>query len=140
MEPEDFFKTAELLNSHRDEEANVRTSISRSYYGIFLYFREYLSKHGICKTKKPKEQVHDFLRDVLRYSNSTEGSILGDILGDLSQRRKDADYELARKFTPEDGEDALCIAQGAISDYVKIDPAEEKKLLANAKKRVRFHW
>ena len=140
MNPKDFFKTAKFLNSHNAPEAHFRTSISRSYYGIYLYLRDYLNSHGICKIKSPGQQVHLFVRDVLQNSNSTEGSKLGETLGDLSQLRKDADYDLKKSFTFEDSEMALCMAQDAISDYDKIDSAEETKLLQNAKARAKFNW
>jgi len=36
MNPADFHKTADLLKS-REEEWHIRTSINRSYYGLFLF-------------------------------------------------------------------------------------------------------
>lgn len=140
MNPKDFFKTAELLNTYNTQEAHFRTSIGRSYYGIYLYFRDHLNSHEVRKIKYPGQQVHLFVRDVLQNSNSTEGSKLGETLGDLSQLRKDADYDLTKPFTFEDSEMALCMAQDAISDYDKIDSAEESKLLQNAKARAKLHW
>ncbi len=140
MNPEDFFKTAEFLNSDTSLEANLRSSISRSYYGIFLYFREYLESKGIRKIKEPKRQVHEFVRKTFRGSNSIFGSKLADKLKDLKQSREDADYDLKRSFTIDDSEIVLELAQKAISDYKKISPEEEIKLIRNAEAVVKLNW
>ena len=118
----------------------MRTSVSRSYYGIFLYFRNYFSAHRIHKIKEPRKQVHLFVRETFRQSNSRTGSKLAEKLQDLSEKRRQADYELEMPFTLEDAEDALEIAQKTISDYREIDNEEEDKLLRNAEAYARLNW
>jgi uncharacterized protein (UPF0332 family) len=140
MNPDDFLKTAEFLNSHSETEANLRTSVSRSYYGIFLHFRDYLLAHGIRKKKEPKKQVHLFVREVFNWSNSRVGSKLAEKLLDLNERRRQADYELGMIVTPEDAIDALEIAQKTISNYSEINNEEEDKLLKNAGAYAQLNW
>ncbi len=140
MKADDFHKTAKLLNCHSNEEANIRTSINRSYYGAFLYFREYLKDNQVRKTKEPDKRVHFFVRETFRNSNSTAGSRVAEILSDLQEKRHQADYDLEEVFTPDDSEEYLEIAEKVISDYNQIDLQEKSKLLRNAKTYVQLKW
>jgi len=132
VEPTDFLKTAKLLKTHA-QEPHLRTSISRSYYGAFLYFREHLRALGLEKTKKPSLDAHAFVIQCLGFSQVTEGSKASKYLHDLQQVREDADYHLDKKFSQNDAEDTFVKARKVINDYQKNITAEkEKQLIENA--------
>lgn len=132
MEPTNFFKTAELLKTHV-EEAHLRTSIGRSYYAAFLYFRERLKSCGLEKKKQPNQDAHAFVIQCLQSSNVLEGSKASGYLRDMRQLRTDADYHLDKKFSQNDADDAFVIANKAIEDYTRnITPEQEMKLIQKA--------
>lgn len=132
MEPKDFFQTAELLEKKTDE-AHLRTSVGRSYYAAFLYFREYLKSIGLCKRKSPHKDVHVFVIQCLGFSEVPEGSRASTYLRDLQQVREDADYHLDEELSQNDAEDALMKAKKVIEDYhIKMTPEKEKTLIKNA--------
>jgi len=132
MNPTDFFKTAELLKPHT-EEAHLRTSIGRSYYAAFLYFREYLRSLGLEKRKNPAQEVHAFVVQCLGFSNVLEGSKASRYLYELEQVREDADYRLDREFSQNDAGDAFVKAQKVIEDYQRnISPEKERELIKGA--------
>ena len=132
MEPTDFFKTAELLKTYV-EEAHLRTSIGRSYYAAFLYFREYLKSLGLEKKKNPTQGVHIFVIQCLGFSNVPEGSKASKFLHDLRQLRTDADYRLDKKFSQNDADDAFARAKATIDDYTRsITPQREAELIRQA--------
>ena len=132
MKPIDFFKTADLLKTHT-EEAHLRTSIGRSYYAAFLYFRERLKTLGLEKKKKPNLDAHAFVVECLGFSRVSEGSKASQYLKGLKQNREDADYHLDKKLSQNDAEDALARARKLIDDYkANITPTKETKLVESA--------
>lgn len=132
MDPTDFLKTAELLKTHI-EEAHLRTSIGRSYYAAFLYFRERLRFHGLEKKKQPSQEAHAFVIQCLQKSNVQEGKKASTCLYDLRQLRTDADYRLNKKFSQNDADDAFAKAKNVIDDYTNnITPEQEMQLIQNA--------
>ena len=141
MNPTDFYKTAELLNNSSNEQSHIRTSIGRSYYGTFLFFKDYLSNLGIKKTIKPTKAIHEFVKGCFQYCQVPEGTKVGERLKDLMQLRHDADYELDIVFASEAGSDALLMAKKTVANYDK-DITEEKRtqLLENMKKHIALKW
>ena len=133
IDPADFHKTAALLKEH-PEEWHVRTSIGRSYYGLFLHLRDFLSGHEI---KVPTESTHKFV-----FACFHESRFFGGIKGKdgagkkkdkdkliysitqrlktLLQARVDADYKLHLKFTANDSEHNLRLATSAVDDFEKL--------------------
>jgi len=138
VDPTDFFKTAELLKTH-DEEAHIRTSIGRSYYSAFLYFRECLRSHGLEKKKQPSQDAHEFVIQCLGNTNIPEGRKASKCLHDLRQVRTDADYRLEKKFTQNDADDALTKAKEMIDNYKgNITTKKEDELIKQAKAHARI--
>jgi len=138
MQPTDFFKTAEFLKSHT-EESHLRTSIGRSYYAAFLYFRERFRSLGLEKTIKPKVDVHAFVVECLRFSQVLEGKKAATYLRNLQQVRQDADYQLDKKFVQKDAEDTFVNAKKVIADYNEnITPEKEKNLVEKATLHARY--
>lgn len=130
MDPIDFFRTAELLKGEVGE-AHLRTSVGRSYYAAFLYFREYLKKIGLEKTKQPGREAHTFVIQCMANSNVPEGGRASQYLQDLRRLREDADYHLDRVFSQNDAEDAFVKAQKIVSDYKTNISPEKEQILVN---------
>lgn len=116
MEPCDFHKTAELLKDCV-EESHRRTSISRSYYGVFLYFREFFAKNGLTKQKKKKQDSHAFVCNCLQFCQVKGVPKVAVLLNNLRQWRQDADYDLDKTFSDVDANDCLDNARQTISNF-----------------------
>jgi uncharacterized protein (UPF0332 family) len=132
MNPADFLKTADLLKV-QTEEAHWRTSVGRSYYAAFLYFREKLKRLGLVKTKEQGLEEHAFVIKCLQFSEVSEGVQVAQCLRNLKQSREDADYRLDREFSQNDAGDAFVKAQKVIEDYQRnISPEKERELIKGA--------
>jgi len=131
LNPEEFFKTAEKLKDS-DKESDLRTSMGRSYYAIFLHFREYLLKLGIVS--KQKKGMHFFVQACLSNSRVKEAQSLSTELHELEQKRTKADYNLNAKITPKEAADTLKDAQEAVGKFHSLmTPDKENLLVVNAK-------
>jgi uncharacterized protein (UPF0332 family) len=84
----------ELLEGQRGkdpyQEANLRTVISRAYYGVFCIARNHLENNGI---EVPQVDAHKFVREIYIASKGISESRIGENLGRLLRRRNIADYE-----------------------------------------------
>lgn len=157
MDPTDFHKTAELL-SKETEEAHIRTSINRSYYGLFLYVRGFLTANGIRLPDRKKKSHHQFVLQCIRearfFTNSAEdkrnpsgaarpkdNTILGIYrrLQTLLQHRTDADYKLHITFCPNDSQDSLRLATTTIQDFNSLSCEREKHILETAEAQSRLY-
>jgi hypothetical protein len=70
-------------------EASLRTSISRSYYGVFGIAAGHLEK----RVPIQRIDTHKFVRDQYRYSSIKAEEKIGNDLLSLWQERKAADYD-----------------------------------------------
>lgn len=133
MEPIEFLKTAELLKS-QSEQAHLRTSVGRSYYAAFLFFREHLKTLGLEKTIQPSMGVHAFVTQCLQYSKVSECIKAAQYLRDLQQIREDADYHIEKEFKQSDAEDAYARVKLLLNDFSqRMTPEKEKTYYDNAK-------
>jgi len=152
MDPTDFHKTAQLL-AMETEQAHVRTSINRSYYGLFLYLREFLTHNGIKLPDRTKKKSHhqfvlECIHEARFFSDSSErnrrlsggprpqdNAILGIYkrLQTLLQNRTEADYSLHVTFRPTDSQDSLRHAIATIADFKGLGSEREKHILDTAK-------
>jgi uncharacterized protein (UPF0332 family) len=84
----------ELLDGQRGkdpfQEAHLRTSISRSYYGIYCIARNYLKDKDI---QIPDKDPHKSVREIYSASSNWIEIRIGESLGRLLRRRNIADYE-----------------------------------------------
>ncbi len=153
MNPADFHKTAELLKN-RKEEWHVRTSINRSYYGLFLYLREFLTDKEVRLPDRNRKSHHQFVLECFHKSrffqdNSEkncknpekkpkpkDSTIFGiySRLKTLLQRRTDADYKLHLVFRVNDSEDSLRLATTTVQDFEKLHNSEREKHIINTAK------
>lgn len=87
------------------EEACLRTSMSRAYYGIFCIARNFLISKK--QSKIPTIDTHKFVRNEYINSRINEEKIVGENLKQLWRKRKKADYE--DSITIENNEIDFCI-------------------------------
>jgi len=70
-------------------EAYIRTSISRSYYGVYGVASDYVEEK---KGAIPKENSHKYVRERYKLSSEPQALKIGNKLGILWSYRKKADY------------------------------------------------
>ena len=137
MNPAEFLHTAQdLTNGTR--ESDYRSSISRSYYAVFLSLREFLDQNGLKKTKSPNLQAHEFVEQCLEWCEIKAGIKVATILNQLKKHRKFSDYDLHIAISQQDSSDVFQKAHKAISDFsiaVSEMPDDDLgMLIENAKK------
>jgi hypothetical protein len=148
MDPIDFHKTAEFLKD-QNEQCHLRTSINRSYYGLFLYLRDFFKNKGVQFPSRKWKSHHQFVLECLyesrffqdssgkdkKISNkkgkSKDSIILGihSLLKTLLQWRTDADYKLHLMFRPTDSNDCLEKAIKTITNFEKLKNSEREKYI-----------
>jgi len=132
LNPEEFFKTAEKLKDS-DKEPDLRTSMGRSYYAVFLYFRDYLFELGLVPKIKNHEP-HKFVLSCMSNSRVKEAQSLSTKLVELKQKRTKADYDLKIKVTNTEAEDVLEDAKEAIATFNSLmTPDKQNTLVVNTK-------
>lgn len=97
------------------EEAERRTAVSRAYYSVYNYIKDYLAQNRICGAYL----AHEKLIDYIRYSGIGKAKELSQMLADLKEDRRKADYrlDLIGKFN-ENTCNLLCWkAQEAIKEF-----------------------
>jgi uncharacterized protein (UPF0332 family) len=87
FEWDDFLELADRLAAGPADEAAARTAISRAYYAAFHAGREFLASSGIDADMS--RRAHQQVRQVLQARDAG----LGDVLGQLHDWRKQADYD-----------------------------------------------
>ena len=96
MNPRDFQKIAEQLVAN-NRPADLRTAVSRAYYATFNVCSDILRDMGF---KIPRNATaHGEVRKRLSGSGDGEVSRIGSQLGDLHNRRLEADYRMNKPDT-----------------------------------------
>lgn len=118
---ESYIKLAgDLINYQKTpdiKEAYLRSSMSRSYYGIFCIARNLLKRRGVTIKKI---DTHRFVRE--EYQNSTnriEKKVAKD-LSRLWKERKDADYEDIAVINMKRAKTALYLSRRTLSILKKL--------------------
>lgn len=95
MNPAEFVSLAVKLSNGR-QEAELRTAVSRAYYGTFHSARELLEECGIAFP--PNElfgaDVHRKVRFCLANTGNADVTLVSNRLNYLRRRRNIADYDL----------------------------------------------
>ncbi len=91
MNSADFLALAIRLSNSRNE-AELRTSVSRSYYGAFHCVVELIEK---CGVKLPEAaEAHEKIRWCLDQASHPDAKLASDKLNSLRADRNEADYDL----------------------------------------------
>jgi len=128
MKPEEFLDTASSLVDSQSE-ADLRTSISRSYYAVILFYRNYIASKLNIPPKRI-DSVHTFIPRCFEASPSPEAKKIGERIGRSKADRHIADYNLSRTVSKIKAEDSLRLARGLIE--TAISSTAEKSVLEQA--------
>lgn len=88
MDPADFLSVAARLRAS-PSEAERRTSVGRSYYGLYNALR---ARFGTVANLKGNSGDHRELIKYLKKNNDARLQQVGEKLGNLRDMRNDADY------------------------------------------------
>jgi len=94
MEPVAFLRLAKSLCKQSNNEAALRSAVSRGYYGLFNLAKQFVEKHVHALPKRAESQSHE---KVYHYLNNCGLEEVVEVAGDLNELRDDrnnADYEL----------------------------------------------
>jgi hypothetical protein len=91
MDAREFLPIAERMSTSVNE-AERRTSIGRSYYGLFHVLLSALSDRGVIFRETPDDH-QSFIAYLIKGRNRDAASV-GAVLRDLRQERNRADYPL----------------------------------------------
>ena len=92
-------------------EAHIRTSISRSYYGVYGVASDYAQEKG-CRL--PDQNKHTYVRDRYKLSPEPQAIQIGNRLGILLSGRIRADYKKTTSLKREDAKRILTQAKATM--------------------------
>ena len=116
MNPSDFISLAVKLSYSR-QEAELRTAVSRAYYGAFHVAREALEDCGICFPGKELfgADIHRKVRFCCASAGDMDASMAANKLDILRGERNYADYNLrTKKFSYTKVKNVKAVVQRAI--------------------------
>jgi uncharacterized protein (UPF0332 family) len=120
MQPLDFLETANKLLTNSDvTEADIRSAVSRSYYAVFLYIRQWWSTSGFRISRSATD--HTKIYQALFHADMPGARARGEDLRDLLTNRRKADYDLTEHFNRSKGEEVLQHARRTISAFDAMD-------------------
>ena len=128
MNPLDFLSVANQFHTS-PEEAERRTSISRSYYATYHVLNQSLSAQKVPFTRRGDD--HGLLIHYLAHSGDQRTQTIGGNLRSLRSARGRADYNLGRSIDAFQSQLAYQTADRAIRLFNTIDP-NDLQLIANA--------
>jgi hypothetical protein len=126
MNARDFFVIAERFKASGNE-AERRTSISRSYHALFNVLLGKLSEKGVIFSEEPED--HYKLISYLGKSNSKAAGLVGAALKDLRLDRNRADYEMQIVLDAKTSELLYNKATRAMAQFDGIPPLEMQKIV-----------
>lgn len=122
MKAKDFLTLAQNLSNESNNEAALRTSVSRSYYALHNFISLFISKEGFSLpegAEKHRWIIHD-----LNNCNipNIDIATIASILNDLREERNIADYNLeSNDFQePNKAKFSYLKANSAYDDFEKI--------------------
>lgn len=130
MNPIDFLRLANRLHTSTPGEAELRTSISRSYYATFHLLNQSLSAQGVVFARRGDD--HGLLIHYLAHSGDPKTQKIGRNLGHLRSARGRADYDLGRSIDGPQSQLAYQTAERAISLFNTISSSGDFPNIVNA--------
>ena len=93
MDPKAFIDIAQnLIDESTPSEAAIRTSIGRSYFGLYNLLGGFIERHGFDLPKAAK--AHEVVRRDLAGCGIEAARQIASFLDDLREDRNQADYQL----------------------------------------------
>ena len=136
MNPQDFLNTARsLVNS--SAESDLRTSVSRSYYAVILFYRNYLAQKLGFSPEDLRTFVHTFVPECFTESGFAEGEKIGEKILRSKADRTRADYKLSETISKTKAEGCLNLATKLISNTLssQVEQAVLEQATTRAKAR-----
>ncbi len=132
MDPKDFLDLAQNL-SRTNNEASLRTCISRSYYALFNLMAQFINK----EVEKLSHSAEDHEK-VYRYFNNCglpNVAIIASDLNDLRDGRNDSDYKLNLRFDSNEATLMYFKARTAFNSFVSFaqNSSDCKNMVAGIK-------
>jgi uncharacterized protein (UPF0332 family) len=132
MRGRDFLDTAQRLSGGKTE-ADYRSAISRSYYGLFIECRDALLRWGFVF---PSRNSHREVQQRLTFPTNVDLNQLGDVLSYLVSRRNCSDYDMINPRPPQTGAtaaDAVVRSRNAVAllDAIDADPTRRAQAIAD---------
>jgi len=115
----DFLDTAAKLLATVPTEADIRSAISRSYYGVYHHVLLWWKSND--RFPNYKDRGHVKIQMALFNAAMPVAKNFSRSIEDLNIARRKADYELALRFALEDGQKILDRARLAIVAFDAID-------------------
>jgi uncharacterized protein (UPF0332 family) len=136
VDPKEFLDTASSLVCS-STQPDLRTSVSRSYYAVILFFRDYLAQKVGFLPEKLESGVHKFVPECFSESGSDEAKTIGEKIKRACADRVNADYKLSKQLSKTKAGDCLDLASKLISTSLsfKAEKAVLKQATARAKAR-----
>lgn len=128
MEPSDFISLAIRL-SNSSQEADLRSAVSRTYYGAFHLARQFLGDCGLRFARKDlyAAEAHRKVRYCLSESANPDAIVASGRLRVLRDQRNEADYDLeSTKFRTAANAAAMIRVSQEIVDALqrcRVEPA-----------------
>ena len=126
MDAYEFLRLAHGLLQKINDEAALRTSVSRGYFSCFNHIHEFIAGLGFYFPRtadKHKLVVQDLINCGIK-----DAAILASDLEDLRSERNDADYEMALdKFCPNYANGIYVKACSVYRDFDKLTGSSEER-------------
>ena len=128
ISPEDFKNLADELGTS-DNEAHLRTAISRYYYAAFHYVRNQMGQlfDNYLHNKYIKKIEHSPLQDVLGHTQDDNSQKLSATLESFHSARKTADYKLQESINPNQITLSILFYNQVVKYWNEIDKTVLKK-------------
>jgi uncharacterized protein (UPF0332 family) len=115
----EFIKFSEELYDSRNDEASLRSAISRAYYGAFGAIRPYcIYKFQI--SAKSNHEIHRTIIDKLKSSSDRLEYSTGNFLSGLRDERNNADYDSSSSITKPNVNKAINVSKAVISNLENL--------------------
>jgi len=120
MDPRAFLDLAKNLSKQSNDEAALRTSVSRSYFALHNFLSQFMEDNGFTLPATAKK--HELVRQNLNNCGFDNIKLIAKHLDELRDERNDADYELKLdKFQNPNHTNLLFIkARTAYDDFQKF--------------------
>lgn len=141
MNPTDFISLAVRLSGSR-QEADLRTAVSRAYYGAFHAARELLEQCGVGFPAKELfgADVDTKVRFCLANTGDADASLIANKLSDLRSQRNFADYDLkSDRFSPAHPKNVTVCSQLAIEIVDWLEQCRSEPSFGSFRDKVRAY-
>lgn len=141
MDPADFISLAIKLSSSR-QESELRTAVSRAYYGAFHAASELLDECGVVFP--PKEiygaEIHGKVRFCLANADSGDAALVANRLSALRRQRNQADYDLkSDRFSASHSKNAKVCTRVAVEIVDAIQRCRNEPMFDAFREKIRTY-